>query len=416
VAGRRLVVEADGGSRGNPGNAGYGALVRDATSGELLAERAEPVGIASNNVAEYSGLVAGLKAAIDIDPTAEVEVRMDSKLVVEQMSGRWKIKHEDMRRLALEAREVAADLSATGGSVTYTWIPRAENSAADALANSAMDGKPVSWTGRLEHDLVTHPDLVTQPDLVTLPDPVAQPGLVTLPDPVAQPGLGTDRAARPAAPSVAAEPAADMGTPTRILLVRHAPTDYTAAGRLDGRGGPDPSLNADGLRQARAVAAGVRAFIGDSPVRIVTSSLRRAIQTGSAIADELGVGAQVDADWDEQGFGDWNDMSMGHLAEHHPQELLRFRQDPRYARPGGEAHADLEARVVAAFERATVERGTVVVVSHRKPIITVLAHLLGIPHERIWQLATAPASLTSVEIWSDGGASVAFVNDTSHLR
>ena len=131
MGGRRLVVEADGGSRGNPGNAGYGALVRDGVSGAVVAERAESVGIASNNVAEYSGLVAGLKAAFDIDPAAQVQVRLDSKLLVEQMSGRWKIKHEDMRRLALEAREVAADLRAAGGSVTYTWIPRAENSAAD---------------------------------------------------------------------------------------------------------------------------------------------------------------------------------------------------------------------------------------------------------------------------------------------
>ena len=94
---RRLVVEADGGSRGNPGPAGYGALVRDAGTGKVLAERAESVGRATNNVAEYGGLVAGLQAALDLDPTADVEVRMDSKLVVEQMSGRWKIKHPDMQ-------------------------------------------------------------------------------------------------------------------------------------------------------------------------------------------------------------------------------------------------------------------------------------------------------------------------------
>src|SRR5665811_1140501 len=103
-----------------------------------------------DSVAEYSGLVAGLKAAFDIDPAAEVTVRLDSKLLVEQMSGRWKIKQQDMRRLALRARDIAADLSAAGGSVTYTWLPRAENSAADALANSAMDGTPVSWTSTSE--------------------------------------------------------------------------------------------------------------------------------------------------------------------------------------------------------------------------------------------------------------------------
>ena len=211
-------------------------------------------------------------------------------------------------------------------------------------------------------------------------------------------------------------PAADMGVPTRIVLVRHGITDFTAAGKLDGRGGSDPSLNVEGWRQARAAVAGVRAFIGDSPASVITSSLQRAVETGSAIADELGVRAQIDADWDEQSFGDWDDKRMSHLAARHPQELLRFREDRHYARPGGETHADLEARVLAAFERATAAGGTVVVASHRKPIITVLAHVLGIPHERIWRLATAPASLTAVEIWGDGGTSVPFVNDTSHLR
>jgi ribonuclease H / adenosylcobalamin/alpha-ribazole phosphatase len=208
----------------------------------------------------------------------------------------------------------------------------------------------------------------------------------------------------------------DLGAPTRIVLVRHGVTDFTAAGKLDGRGGSDPSLNAEGRRQARAAAAGVRACIGDSLAGVITSSLQRAVETGAAIADGLGVRAQIDADWDEQSFGDWDDKSMGHLAAHHPKELQRFREDRHYSRPGGETHADLEARVLAAFDRATAVGGTVVVASHRKPIMTVLAHVLGIPHERIWRLATAPASLTSVEIWADGGTSVAFVNDTSHLR
>jgi ribonuclease H / adenosylcobalamin/alpha-ribazole phosphatase len=208
----------------------------------------------------------------------------------------------------------------------------------------------------------------------------------------------------------------DLGAPTRIVLVRHGVTDFTAAGKLDGRGGPDPSLNAEGRRQAWAAAAGVRAFLVGSSACVITSGLQRAIETGAAIADELGVRAQIDADWDEQTFGDWDDMSMADLAARHPEELLRFREDRHYSRPGGETHADLEARVLAAFDRATAAGGTVVVASHRKPIMTVLAHLLGIPHDRIWRLATAPASLTSVEIWADGGTSVAFVNNTSHLR
>ena len=140
---RRLTVEADGGSRGNPGVAGYGALVRDTDTGALLAERAEPLGTVSNNVAEYRGLIAGLEAAAAIDPAADVLVRLDSKLVVEQMSGRWKIKHEDMRRLALQARDLVAAISRAGGSVRFEWIPRAQNVDADALSNVAMDGSRV---------------------------------------------------------------------------------------------------------------------------------------------------------------------------------------------------------------------------------------------------------------------------------
>src|SRR5256885_16294042 len=104
---RRLVVEADGGSRGNPGPAGYGAVVRDAATGEVLAEVSDSLGRATNNVAEYSGLIAGLKAAAGVARGADVEVRMDSKLVVEQMSGRWQIKHPAMRPLAAKARETA---------------------------------------------------------------------------------------------------------------------------------------------------------------------------------------------------------------------------------------------------------------------------------------------------------------------
>ncbi|MDX3312279.1 bifunctional RNase H/acid phosphatase [Streptomyces sp. ME08-AFT2] len=131
---REFIVEADGGSRGNPGPAGYGSVVIDATTGETLAERAEFIGVATNNVAEYRGLLAGLRAARELDPSARVRVRMDSKLVVEQMSGRWKIKHPDMKPLAAEAARVLPP-----GQVTYEWIPRAQNKHADRLANEAMD-------------------------------------------------------------------------------------------------------------------------------------------------------------------------------------------------------------------------------------------------------------------------------------
>ena len=131
---RHFIVEADGGSRNNPGQAAYGAVVIDPESGEVIVECAELIGIASNNVAKYSGLVAGLEAVRALDPEATVLVKMDSKLVVEQMSGRWKIKHPDMRALAMKARDVLPY-----ENVEYQWIPRAENSRADALLNMVLD-------------------------------------------------------------------------------------------------------------------------------------------------------------------------------------------------------------------------------------------------------------------------------------
>ncbi len=129
-----VIVEADGGARGNPGPAGYGAVVLDPASDEVLASRADALGVATNNVAEYSGLIAGLEAAAELGART-VLVRMDSKLVVEQMSGRWKIKHPGLRPLAARAAELVRGFD----KVTLSWIPRAQNSRADALANQAMD-------------------------------------------------------------------------------------------------------------------------------------------------------------------------------------------------------------------------------------------------------------------------------------
>lgn len=131
-----FVVEADGGSRGNPGVAAGGAVLLDGATGELLAQLGVYMGVASNNVAEYGGMIAGLEAAFARDPAASVHVRMDSKLVVEQMSGRWKVKHPDMQVLARRARELIGERV-----VTFEWVPRAGNARADAAANEAMDAR-----------------------------------------------------------------------------------------------------------------------------------------------------------------------------------------------------------------------------------------------------------------------------------
>ncbi len=115
MAPRVVSVEADGGSRGNPGPAGYGAVVRDPATGEVLAERSESLGTATNNVAEYQGLIAGLTAAAELG-AAEVDVRMDSKLVVEQMCGRWQIKHPGLRPARRPGRRAGGPVRPRSGS------------------------------------------------------------------------------------------------------------------------------------------------------------------------------------------------------------------------------------------------------------------------------------------------------------
>lgn len=129
-----LIVEADGGSRGNPGVAAGGAVVIDPATGAVVAEVGVFIGIATNNVAEYNGMIAGIEAASERAAGAALHVRMDSKLVVEQMTGRWKVKHPDMQVLARRAKALIA-----GRHVTFEWVPRADNALADAVANESMD-------------------------------------------------------------------------------------------------------------------------------------------------------------------------------------------------------------------------------------------------------------------------------------
>ena len=191
-------------------------------------------------------------------------------------------------------------------------------------------------------------------------------------------------------------------------------TPYTEAGRVDGRGGADPDLSETGRQQAEQAAEAVRALV-EGEVRLVTSSLARTRQTGAAVAALLGVEPVVDDDWDEQSFGDWDGAVFTELAEHQADDLMKLWRDRDYRRPGGESLAELETRVLRAYGNALEAGGTTVVVTSRKPILVVLARVLGIDEERFWALLTDPASLTAVELWPDGRVSVPFVNRTSHL-
>ena len=123
----------DGGARGNPGPAAYG-FVLEAEDGTVLAAEGHAIGVATNNVAEYSGLVAGLRKALELH-VQDVEVVSDSELLVKQMRGEYKVKNAALRELSLDAARLARQV----GSVTYTAVRREHNELADRLVNEALD-------------------------------------------------------------------------------------------------------------------------------------------------------------------------------------------------------------------------------------------------------------------------------------
>jgi broad specificity phosphatase PhoE/ribonuclease HI len=380
----RVVVEADGGSRGNPGPAGYGAVVLEEATGEVLLERYASLGTTTNNVAEYSGLIAGLRAAAELGAT-RVDVRMDSKLVVEQMSGRWQIKNPGLRPLAAEAAKLVNGFAA----VTFDWIPRERNKLADALANRAMDeaaGKPVATD-----------------------TPAFDRG------PAADRAPAFDRAPTEVkAPKNWAPPSLD--TATRLILVRHGETAMTVQGRYSGRG--DVPLSEQGQAQAMA-AAGRVAGISRDVTAVVSSPLQRCTRTAELIAAELGnVTVTVLPELIECDFGDWEGLTFAEVRERWPAELDRWLDSTSVAPPGGESFQAVAKRVRGALATllSAYPSGTVVVVSHVSPIKLILRDALAAGDAFLHRLFLDAAGVSTVDMWPDGGIAVRSVNETAHLR
>ena len=371
----KVIIEADGGSRGNPGPAGFGCVVWADDHATVLAEHKQQIGITTNNVAEYRGLIAGLEEARRLGAD-EVLVRMDSKLVVEQMSGRWKVKHPAMAELHQQARALASTFDAVG----FTWIPRERNSHADRLANEAMDG-----AGPL--------------------DPAAS-----------DPDWAVRRAADPPPGAVAVPPSSwtgNSGGPTRLLLLRHGQTELSRQRRYSGRGNPE--LTDLGRRQAADAARYLAGRGGISAV--VTSPLQRAYDTAAAAAGALGLQVHVDDDLIETDFGEWEGLTFLEAAQRQPDLHGRWLRDTSLAAPGGESFDEVQHRVARARDRIVTDHGasTVLVVSHVTPIKTLLRLALGAGPSILHRLHLDLASLSVAEFYPDDGASVRLVNDTSYL-
>jgi probable phosphoglycerate mutase len=358
---RTFRLTADGGSRGNPGPAGYGAVVSE--NGKILAELFDVIGIATNNVAEYSGLLAGLTHIHTIDPEAVVEVAMDSKLVVEQMSGRWQIKHADMRELAKQCR--AAHNPAL---ITYSWIPRDENSHADRLANKALDG-----------------------------------GSAHKPVAVVQQNFLTDRLR-------------SSEVPTMIYFIRHGETILTPTRKFSGVGALDPELTADGLAQAQLVAAEVAKL---KPEVLVASPLQRTRQTAEAIAHTTGLEINFDTDWYELSFGDWDGKSIEEVKAESPDDYQAWLNSSSFRPGGGESYDEASIRIDEALDKLVAQYPgkKVVVVTHNGVIKSAANLAIGGPNDGIFHMDASPCSISSISIWpSDGLRALRSFNERGHHR
>ena len=358
---RTFKLTADGGSRGNPGPAGYGAVVSE--NGKILAELFDVIGIATNNVAEYSGLLAGLTYIHRLDPEATVEVAMDSKLVVEQMSGRWQIKHADMRDLAKQCREAHSP-----SLITYKWIPRDENSHADRLANKALDG-----------------------------------GSAHKPEAVIQENFLTDRLR-------------SSEVPTMIYFVRHGETILTPTRKFSGTGALDPELTEDGLAQAERVAAEVAKL---KPEVLISSPLQRARQTADAIARATDLEVIDDTDWYELSFGSWDGKSIEEVKSETPDEYQAWLNSSSYRPGGGESYDEARIRIEAAMEKVVAEYPgkKVVVVTHNGVIKSAANIAIGGPNDGVFHMDATPCSISSISIWpSDGLRALRSFNERGHHR
>jgi ribonuclease H / adenosylcobalamin/alpha-ribazole phosphatase len=342
---RHFQITADGGSRGNPGAAAYGAVVTE--NGKILAELYATIGIASNNVAEYSGLIAGLEHAHALDPEATIDVKMDSKLVVEQMSGRWQIKHPDMRELAKRARE-AHPLSL----VTFNWIPRDQNSHADRLANKALDGEVQEQAYTQKNFL--HSRLISKE------------------------------------------------VPTTIYLIRHGETPLTPERRFSGSGGSNPSLTEKGREQARAVG---RELSARNPEVLLVSPMQRTRDTAEEIRKFIDLQPIFDEDWIEASFGKWDGLTPDEVEAQFPDEFKAWVSDAWYPQGGGEPYAAVAERAGIALNKVAAEYPgqTVAIVTHNVVVKGAVCVALQTPIESIFHVDVAPCSITTIKIWPSDG-------------
>ena len=418
---RQLIVQADGGSRGNPGPAGFGAVVSEAGTGRVLAERSGYLGQATNNVAEYHGLIAGIKAAMALDPSAELDIRLDSKLLVCQMDGSWKIKSPQLAELAAQARAALGAVKAR-----FTWVPRAENTAADALANQAMDqqaGLPAAQPPKQPRGTQSRSG-----HGATCGDAELEPA-------ARSPRLdgelaGVDVADAPvAAQAVALAQRSASGSqsfgqldqqPTTVIMVRHGMTPLTVQNGFAGATLPGAALSEQGWHQARGAAAELRRMLDlpwaflPTPQALYASPTIRTRQTAQPLAEALGLEVLEAPGWIEEDFGLWDGLTKDQVTERWPGVVERWFADSDFQPPGGESRAAVGRRVWSALNQLVAAHPgqCVVVVTHTLAIRAALGAALGAPPAAWFGFRVAPASINIIRLWERGHSEIVCTNRT----
>ena len=388
----KLIIYADGGSRGNPGIAGSGTVVYAADGTTVLREIVYVVGKkASNNVAEYHGLLRGLEAAVELGAD-DVDFYMDSRLVVEQMNGRWKIKHPDMKQLGLQAQKLMQQL----GAVHLSWVRRSDNKVADALSNEAMDAAAKGHA----------PGVVDRGDG---PDNVSDE-----PDNV---GDEPDTEKSPETTGTHASWTGATCQPTTLILVRHGQTSYSAEHRYCGHS--DIALTETGMRQAAASATAV-AERGDIDL-VVSSPLQRCQTTAKMIAEKTGAELETHDALIEVNFGNWEGLTFQQAQDNNAELHDAWITDASLTPPEGESLAQVHRRV-REFRKQLVAKHpgkTIAVVSHVNPIKSLIRQGLNAGPATFSHLFLDLASIAVVKFYDENSpvaSAVLSVNETAHLQ
>ncbi len=365
-----IFVYCDGASRGNPGPAAYGVHIED-QAGNTIADLGENLGHQTNNYAEYQGIIAALRYLTATDYRT-VTIRLDSRLVVEQLSGRWKVKSPEIRELVFEASELLGAFD-----VKLEWIPRESNSIADALANRALDeGDFQTVEASLELSAV-------QPRSIRAPRQTIEP--------------------------------------TTLVVVRHGSTAATEANLIAGGGGEDSQLSALGLSEAERAAGAIAPLLnrfGLPEVAMVHHSpMARTTQTAEVIARHLGADLVVDERLREIEFGQWDGLSMTALESDSSAELASWRSSAEAKPPGGESVVDLAKRVEqAATELIAGNQGkTVVVVTHMMPSRGFARLAQRSAMDSYWNINFAPTGISVYRFYGTGFAETFTINSCEHL-